>query len=1143
MKLADLHTLFGAPVQNFELIVDKPSLFAEGDAVTINEFGEEFSVRNAASEDAVCGARFKTKAQQDGFAAGRALMLRVTGVKGRRLFVEGMEIANRDFSDLVMPGGTMRLAVVDEVLRNRKEYKTPEQLGEYIRQNYALKVGTETYFVLGENKDDRESKGFILVDAARKKYFAVTEKDVAALSVMPQEDADGDAVDLRGKALVISAAERPLCNFDRWIFRLDRVGIEIVDKTRRGQLIDTALSYVRSSSTGYVKLWKKYADAERDLYGNWMDEAGELDIGGFEVISSEGDYEFRIKNGADIAKFERVVDEHFDGQIKIFVESKRGETPIASGKLRSAENKRDFLTARIDRDLRAGDSRMWIVPDNEGNRRVYERRKTAADAILEGNAADPYIVALLDGRSPVAEKKRVTRTLDGEIMRSIFGENGANDEQRAAIEVALNTPDFAIIQGPPGTGKTRVIRAILAHFQKFEKESKRKSDESEQSTFLVTAYQREATRNIVGDMVDDRFGLPVFTYTENTAGSGGEDENLHRLEKWCEESRNAIPNLQAIERASEVKKLVSRLYYCREELANTSDVGRAEALISPLLDEIRKVTAAKEQSGAPMDAVNELEKQCRALKRRCRRQEAEDKTDELRNLIASIPTGKEAVEDARERLGAITMALASIAEEEKHISGGSARRYIPTDEISALKKLAAKSEFGKEDYRELVEVKVAMALRLRQSRILTQEDKNGLIEAVDKVAMALNMMRIMSDKTEILSDYADKLGPTEELKQALMKYRAIDAATHQKTPSYYLSKGDELPVYKNVLVDEAARSCPSDLLIPLACAEEKIVLVGDEKQLPQFLNADTLGILKRNMSADEIKKLTDELMPNESHADRGASTGGGSFFSVSMFEYMIHTAQMLERRDLKHRSRVVKLLTQYRMAPVIGDLVSEVFYGSRLKNGIEDAGHFELDYPLIEGKNMIWLDVPSALNQEVKNGKASYFRELEVSAIRELLLKLADSVSRANADREEGAAVEIGITTGYNAQRRKIEIMLDENENELGAIRRYIQVGTVDSLQGKEFDIVILSAVRTREYGFWNVIDKTEEWDLPRAGRQRTCVAFSRAKKCMIVVASELFRNKEAKVKTPAFAEFYKRCEEKRDGRCCVKRFDKGGIV
>ena len=33
--------------------------------------------------------------------------------------------------------------------------------------------------------------------------------------------------------------------------------------------------------------------------------------------------------------------------------------------------------------------------------------------------------------------------------------------QRRAIEVALNTPDIALIQGPPGTGKTTVIAAII----------------------------------------------------------------------------------------------------------------------------------------------------------------------------------------------------------------------------------------------------------------------------------------------------------------------------------------------------------------------------------------------------------------------------------------------------------------------------------------------------------------------------------------------------------------------------------------------------------------------------------------------------------------------------------------------------------
>ena len=33
--------------------------------------------------------------------------------------------------------------------------------------------------------------------------------------------------------------------------------------------------------------------------------------------------------------------------------------------------------------------------------------------------------------------------------------------QVKAIDIALNTPDIAIIQGPPGTGKTTVITAII----------------------------------------------------------------------------------------------------------------------------------------------------------------------------------------------------------------------------------------------------------------------------------------------------------------------------------------------------------------------------------------------------------------------------------------------------------------------------------------------------------------------------------------------------------------------------------------------------------------------------------------------------------------------------------------------------------
>ena len=60
---------------------------------------------------------------------------------------------------------------------------------------------------------------------------------------------------------------------------------------------------------------------------------------------------------------------------------------------------------------------------------------------------------------------------------------------------------------------------------------------------------------------------------------------------------------------------------------------------------------------------------------------------------------------------------------------------------------------------------------------------------------------------------------------------------------------------------------------------------------------------------------------------------------------------------------------------------------------------------------------------------------------------------------------------------------------------------------------------------------------MPRAGMQRTCVAFSRAKKCMIVVASELFRSPEARKNAPAFDEFFSMCYAEKQGVCKAVKF------
>ena len=78
--------------------------------------------------------------------------------------------------------------------------------------------------------------------------------------------------------------------------------------------------------------------------------------------------------------------------------------------------------------------------------------------------------------------------------------------------------------------------------------------------------------------------------------------------------------------------------------------------------------------------------------------------------------------------------------------------------------------------------------------------------------------------------------------------------------------------FKEVLIDEAARSCPADLMITLSCAENRMILVGDHNQLPQFVGDEVLRKLvteksenelydtfTKNSDADAVKEMYEEI--------------------------------------------------------------------------------------------------------------------------------------------------------------------------------------------------------------------------------------------------------------------------------------------
>lgn len=243
------------------------------------------------------------------------------------------------------------------------------------------------------------------------------------------------------------------------------------------------------------------------------------------------------------------------------------------------------------------------------------------------------------------------------------------------------------------------------------------------------------------------------------------------------------------------------------------------------------------------------------------------------------------------------------------------------------------------------------------------------------------------------------------------------------------------------IIDEGGRSTVPEILIPIL-RSSKIILVGDHYQLPPSI----APLLREDEAGEELDFLRENFL-------------NGSFFEM-MFERLPPACrEVLDR--------------QYRMAPVIGDLVGEIFYtreGKRiLQNGLPDSD-FKARY-LLE-HSVYWVDVKGRQAKPLHS--TSLENSMEAEEIALFLKRLADSVAKF---------ISVAVISAYSAQKEKIRKELRKLgciNGTLGSLN--IEVDTVDAFQGSEADVVCYSTVRT--HGALNFI----------LDRKRLNVACSRAR-------------------------------------------------
>ena len=255
-----------------------------------------------------------------------------------------------------------------------------------------------------------------------------------------------------------------------------------------------------------------------------------------------------------------------------------------------------------------------------------------------------------------------------------------------------------------------------------------------------------------------------------------------------------------------------------------------------------------------------------------------------------------------------------------------------------------------------------------------------------------------------------------------------------------------------VIVDEAGRATLSELLVPCIKAR-RLILVGDHKQLAPVIDDEV------------IEKIEDK---NEA--------------KTSFFQRLFERIQNVDRENLLHT-----LTYNYRAERRICDLYSNAFYEGALKtlDKVNELKKHRLSFK----SSVVWYDtgmLPNKQDKQEGTGKINYCNAKCI----------ADVLNRIKREMDtQKLKYDIGIITPYKAQKNLLDSRIQARKN----FQAYmIDIGTVDSFQGSDRDIIVYDCVRAAQRNGKAKIDFI-------ADEKRLNVSLSRAKKLLIIVGDMNF--------------------------------------
>lgn len=339
-----------------------------------------------------------------------------------------------------------------------------------------------------------------------------------------------------------------------------------------------------------------------------------------------------------------------------------------------------------------------------------------------------------------------------------------------------------------------------------------------------------------------------------------------------------------------------------------------------------------------------------------------------------------------------------------------------------------------------------------------------------------------------------------------------------------------------VIVEEAAKATGPEMVGPLMLSGRRL-LIGDHHQLPPFDSEKLVKILRDQSLVRQILDLADQYVGSlmrDGELEELAFVAKDPEGLKAMADFALRLLEPFrtfvdddERRSIsnpEHHAISATLTEQRRMDPAIAEIICEAFYPNKKLD--TEAGRMRKaeagESPLVQfaplpSSPVVVVDFKHVSRtgraNHVEKGHPRWHNPSEVTAVIDVLRH----VRPADGQLAKGEKPTLAILSPYKAQVDKLEAKVEAciNSGVLAHLSGFASarpgggfVGTVDSFQGSEADLVVISLVRNNGNGGNKALGFLRD-------RRRMNVALSRAKYQLVVVGSLEFLSTTVKGVNP----------------------------